>query len=80
MIYGYARVSSTTQSLETQVAQLTAYGCQKIFQEKLSGRPLTHCTQFAAVLDGSRHDRQYGRGDETGPLCPHHGVGGDCRI
>ncbi len=51
MIYGYARVSSTTQSLDTQVAQLTAYGCQKIFQEKLSGRSLTHRTQFSALLD-----------------------------
>ena len=51
MIYGYARVSSTTQSLETQAAQLTAYGCQKIFQEKLSGRSLKHRTQFAALLD-----------------------------
>ena len=51
MIYGYARVSSTTQNLDTQVAQLTAYGCQKIFHEKLSGRSLKHRTQFAALLD-----------------------------
>jgi DNA invertase Pin-like site-specific DNA recombinase len=51
MIYGYARVSSTTQSLETQVAQLTAYGCQKIFQEKLSGRSLRNRTQFTMLLD-----------------------------
>ena len=51
MLYGYARVSSTTQSLDTQVAQLTAYGCEKIFQEKLSGRSLKHRTQFAALLD-----------------------------
>ena len=51
MIYGYARVSSTTQNLDTQVAQLTTYGCQKIFQEKLSGRSLKHRTQFAALLD-----------------------------
>ena len=51
MIYGYARVSSTTQSLDTQVVQLTAYGCQKIFQEKLSGRSLKHRAQFSALLD-----------------------------
>ncbi len=51
MIYGYARVSSTTQKLDTQVAQLIAYGCEKIFQEKLSGRSLTHRTQFSALLD-----------------------------
>jgi DNA invertase Pin-like site-specific DNA recombinase len=30
MIYGYARVSSTTQSLETHVHQLTASGCDPI--------------------------------------------------
>ena len=51
MIYGYARVSSTTQNLDTQVVQLTAYGCEKIFQEKLSGRSLKHRTQFSALLD-----------------------------
>lgn len=51
MIYGYARVSSTTQSLDTQVAQLTVYGCQKIFQEKLSGRSLRNRAQFTALLD-----------------------------
>ena len=51
MIYGYARVSSTTQSLDTQVVQLTAYGCQKIFQEKLSGRSLRNRTQFTMLLD-----------------------------
>ena len=51
MICGYARVSSTTQNLGTQVAQLTAYGCQKIFQEKLSERSLKHRTQFSALLE-----------------------------
>ena len=51
MIYGYARVSSTTQSLDAQVAQLTVYGCQKIVQEKLSGRSLRNRAQFTALLD-----------------------------
>ncbi len=46
-----AGLSSTTQSLETQVAQLIAYGCETIFQEKLSGRSLKHRAQFAALLD-----------------------------
>ncbi len=50
MIYGYARVSSTTQSLATQVHQLTAYGCDPIYQEKISGRSLRHRDQFAALL------------------------------
>ncbi len=51
MIYGYARVSSTTQSLDMQVAQLTDYGCQKIFQEKLSGRSLRNRAQFSELVD-----------------------------
>lgn len=51
MMYGYARVSSPTQNLETQVASLTAYGCQKIFQETSSGRSLRPRAQFAALLD-----------------------------
>ncbi len=51
MVYGYARVSSPTQSVETQIAQLTAYGCQTIFQEKRSGRMLKPRVQLAQLLD-----------------------------
>ncbi len=51
MIYGYARVSSPTQNLDTQVVQLTAYGCQKIFQEKLSGRSMRNRAQFSTLLE-----------------------------
>jgi DNA invertase Pin-like site-specific DNA recombinase len=37
MIYGYARVSTTTQDESGQVKQLKASGCQKIFREKITG-------------------------------------------
>lgn len=38
MIVGYARVSSSSQSLEVQNEQLASAGCEKIFAEKRSGR------------------------------------------
>jgi DNA invertase Pin-like site-specific DNA recombinase len=34
---GYARVSTVGQSLEAQIQQLTDHGCERIFQEKVSG-------------------------------------------
>lgn len=37
MLVGYARVSSSGQSLEVQQEQLTAAGCEKVFAEKRSG-------------------------------------------
>jgi hypothetical protein len=37
MIYGYARVSTEAQDLTSQLAQLTASGCEKVFREKLTG-------------------------------------------
>ena len=45
MIYGYARVSTTTQgrdgnSLEDQVAALEKYGCQKIIEEAFSAKTM----------------------------------------
>ena len=37
MIYGYARVSTDAQTLDAQIAALTAAGAQKVFSEKESG-------------------------------------------
>lgn len=37
MIIGYARVSTEEQSLDRQIDQLTDAGCERIYQEKVSG-------------------------------------------
>ena len=55
MIYGYARVSTAMQgrdgnSLEEQVAALTAYGCQEIIQEAFTGKTMER-PAFTALLD-----------------------------
>jgi len=37
MIYGYDRVSTGAQDLTSQLAQLKAAGCEKVYREKLTG-------------------------------------------
>jgi len=51
---GYARVSSTGQSLDVQLSKLSTYGCTEldgeIFQEKKSGSKAQNRTQLQACL------------------------------
>lgn len=54
MIIGYARVSSTSQSLDIQHEALTAAGADKIFSEKVSGRSTTDRDQLALALSFAR--------------------------
>jgi DNA invertase Pin-like site-specific DNA recombinase len=49
-IVGYARVSSTGQSLDVQLDKLTAYGCTKVFAEKRSGRQADSRPELQACL------------------------------
>jgi len=37
MIFGYARVSTQDQNLERQIDRLQQLGCERIFQEKITG-------------------------------------------
>jgi DNA invertase Pin-like site-specific DNA recombinase len=54
MLIGYARVTSTGQSLDLQVEALTAAGCEKIYREKRSGRTAADRTELARTLDQLR--------------------------
>ena len=54
MKIGYARVSSTGQSLDVQLEQLTAAGCEKIYQEKKSGRSTAERIELGRAIDDCR--------------------------
>lgn len=58
MIVGYARVSSSGQSLDVQLAALTAAGAEKVFSEKQSG---SQASNRAALQDALEFVRE---GDE----------------
>ena len=49
--YGYARVSSLSQSTEIQVDALTAAGCTVVRQEKVSGRSTEGRDELATILE-----------------------------
>lgn len=51
MQVGYARVSSTGQSLDIQNEALAAAGCEKVFAEKMSGRSTKDRNELADALD-----------------------------
>ena len=36
-VFGYARVSTIDQNLDTQIEALEKFGCNTIFQDKISG-------------------------------------------
>jgi DNA invertase Pin-like site-specific DNA recombinase len=54
MLVGYARVSSAGQSLDIQREQLTAAGCERIFEEKKSGRSAENRTALKEALRFAR--------------------------
>ena len=50
-IVGYARVSSSGQSLEVQLDQLRLAGCEKVFSETKSGKTAVDRVQLGHALD-----------------------------
>lgn len=55
-IFGYARVSSTDQDLDIQLAALKAAGCDAIRSEKRSGASTNGRTELRVLLDFVRRD------------------------
>ena len=49
--YGYARVSSLSQSTDIQVDALTAAGCTVVRQQKVSGRSTEGRDELATILE-----------------------------
>lgn len=54
MKIGYARVSTTGQDYETQLAKLKAEGCEKIFSEKQSGKTADNRAELQRAIEFCR--------------------------
>lgn len=54
MEIGYARVSTEDQSLDIQVEQLVAAGCERVFSEKRSGTTTDGRTELESALEFAR--------------------------
>ena len=54
MKIGYARVSTADQNLDNQIAALNEYGCEKVFQEKLSGKSADNREQLQQAISFAR--------------------------
>lgn len=52
MLIGYARVSTTDQNLDLQIAALTKVGCEKIFDDKISGSRAERPGLTRAIVSG----------------------------
>lgn len=53
-IVGYARVSSSSQSLDIQLEQLNDAGCEKVFAEKQTGTSTVRRDELARAIDWVR--------------------------
>ena len=56
-IYGYARVLTLGQSLDTQLGALKSAGCERIYQEKIGGKSKDNRAQLKRLL------KEIGAGD-----------------
>lgn len=54
MLIGYARVSTKDQNLDMQLDALSKHGCERIYQEKQSGKSANDRSQLQAMLDAVR--------------------------
>jgi DNA invertase Pin-like site-specific DNA recombinase len=59
MKIGYARVSSSGQNLESQIEALQKAGCEKIFQEKMSGKQSDNRVELQNALDFVRDGDEF---------------------